>query len=217
VRREGFIVNKKKVYRIWRQEGLKVPQKQPKRGRLWLNDGSCIRHKPIYKNHVWSYDFVMDRTEDGRSFKILNVIDEYTRECVGCLTQRQIKSFDVLEFLAKLFLMRGQPAFIRSDNGPEFIAIKLRDWLRGLSVKTLYIAPGSPWENGYCESFNGRMRDEFLNGEIFYTLKEAQILIERWRKEYNTIRPHSSLQYRSPTPIAVLPSYEKKDVLKKIH
>ena len=217
VNREGFKVNKKKVYRIWRQEGLKVPQKQPKRGRLWLADGSCIRHKPLFKNHVWSYDFVADRTEDGRAFKILNVIDEHSKECVGCLVKRRINSFDVLEFLAKLFLIHGQPGFIRSDNGPEFIAHKLRDWLHSLEVKTLYIEPGSPWENGYCESFNGKMRDEFLNGEIFYSLKEAQILIEKWRREYNTIRPHSSLGYKVPVPMAILPSYEKEKVLKKIH
>lgn len=217
LRREGWAINDKRVQRIWRQEGLKVPQKQPKRARLWLNDGSCIRHRPLYKGHVWSYDFVMDRTEDGRSFKILNVIDEYSRECVGCLVQRKINSFDVLEFLVKLFLMRGQPAFIRSDNGPEFIAEKLRDWLSSLEVRTLYIAPGSPWENGYCESFNGRMRDEFLNGENFYTLKEAEVLVEKWRREYNEVRPHSSLGYKPPAPLAVLPSYEKEVVLSKIH
>lgn len=214
---EGWMVNKKRVQRIWRAEGLQVPQKQPKRGRLWLNDGSCIRHRPTYKNHVWSYDFVMDRTDDGRSFKILNVIDEYTKECVGSLVQRKINSFDVLEYLAKLFLMRGQPAFIRSDNGPEFIALKLREWLSGLEVKTLYIEPGSPWENGYCESFNGKMRDELLNGEIFYSLKEAQVLVEMWRREYNHVRPHSSLGYRPPAPLAVLPSYEKENVLRNIH
>jgi transposase InsO family protein len=142
-------VNPKRVERIWRREGLQVPQKQPKRGRLWLNDGSCIRHRPAFKNHVWSYDFVMDRTEDGRAFRILNVIDEYSRECVECLVKRKINSFDVLEYLAKLFLLHGQPGFIRSDNGPEFIAEKLRTWLKGLNVKTLFIEPGSPWENGY--------------------------------------------------------------------
>ena len=215
--REGFNVNHKRVYRIWRKEGLKVPEKQPKRSRLWLNDGSCIRHRPTFKNHVWSYDFVMCRTEDGRAFRILNVIDEFTRECVGCLVQRKINSFDVLEFLAKQFLIRGQPKFIRSDNGPEFIAEKLREWLSSLEVKTLYIEPGSPWENGYCESFNGRMRDEFLNGEIFYSLKEAQVLVEMWRREYNQFRPHSSLGYKPPAPLAVLPSYEKNYVLEKIH
>tara|TARA_B100000508_G_scaffold103182_1_gene81563 strand:+ start:418 stop:1239 length:822 start_codon:yes stop_codon:yes gene_type:complete len=216
LRDEGWNVNPKRVERIWRQEGLQVPQKQPKRGRLWLNDGSCIRHRPTYKNHVWSYDFVMDRTEDGRAFRILNVIDEYSRECLGCLVKRRINSFDVLEFLAKLFLVRGQPSFIRSDNGPEFIAQDLRDWLMGLDVKTLYIEPGSPWENGYCESFNGRMRDEFLNGEIFYSLKEAQVLIENWRRHYNIKRPHSSLGYKAPSPMAVLPSYEKENVLQRM-
>lgn len=214
---EGYKINTKRVYRVWRQEGLKVPQKQPKRGRLWLADGSCTRHRPQFKNHVWSYDFVMDRTEDGRAFRILNVIDEYSRESVGCLIQRKINSFDVLEYLAKLFMIHGQPKFIRSDNGPEFIAEKLRDWLSSLEVKTLFIHPGSPWENGYCESFNGRMRDELLNGEIFYSLKEAQVIIEHWRREYNTIRPHSSLGYNPPAPLAVLPSYEKEVVLKKIH
>ena len=214
---EGFNINHKSVYRIWTQEGLKVPQKQPRRSRLWLNDGSCIRHRPAYKNHVWSYDFVMCRTEDGRAFRILNVIDEFTRECIGCLVQRRINSFDVLEFLAKLFLRRGQPGFIRSDNGPEFVAEKLRSWLSSLEVRTLYIEPGSPWENGYCESFNGRMRDEFLNGEIFYSLKEAQVLVEMWRKEYNHFRPHSSPGYKPPAPLAVLPSYEKKSMLEKIH
>lgn len=216
VNREGFNVNHKRIYRIWREEGLKVPQKQPKRRRLWLNDGSCIRHRSLYKNHVWSYDFVMCRTEDGRAFRILNIVDEFTRECIGCLVQRRINSFDVLEFLAKEFLKRGQPSFIRSDNGPEFIAEKLRVWLASLEVKTLYIEPGSPWENGYCESFNGRMRDEFLNGEIFCTLKEAQVLIENWRKEYNHFRPHSSLGYRVPVPLAILPSYEKTEVLERI-
>ena len=217
LRREGIIINDKRVERIWRQEGLQVPAKQPKRKRLWLNDESCIRHRPTYKDHVWSYDFVMDRTEDGRAFRILNVIDEFTRECIGCLVQRRINSFDVLEFLSKLFLMRGTPGFIRSDNGPEFIAEKLRTWLSDLKVKTLYIAPGSPWENGYCESFNGKMRFEFLNGEIFCSLKEAQVLIEKWRREYNEFRPHSSLGYKTPAPLAVLPSYEKENVLKAIH
>jgi transposase InsO family protein len=217
LRKEGYQVNPKRVERIWKQEGLKVPQKQPKRGRLWLNDGSCIRHRPLFPNHVWSYDFVQDRTEDGRTFRILNVIDEYTRESVGSLVKRRINSFDVLEYLANLFLMKGQPKFIRSDNGPEFIAEKLRVWLSGLDVKTLYIEPGSPWENGYCESFNGRMRDEFLNGEIFYSLVEAQVLIEKWRRHYNHIRPHSSLGYKPPVPLAVLPSYEKDNVLEKLN
>lgn len=211
---EGWKVNTKRIERIWRQEGLKVPQKQPKRGRLWLNDGSCIRHKPIYKNHVWSYDFVMDRTHDGRSFRVLNIIDEYSRECLATVTKRSIKSFDVIETLADLFLVHGTPMFIRSDNGSEFIAEALRKWLRELDVKTLFIEPGSPWENGYVESFNGKMRDELLDRELFYTLKEASTLIDMWRKEYNHIRPHSSLGGKPPVPLAILPSYE---VQKKIY
>lgn len=201
-------MNHKRVQRIWRLEGLKVPHKQPKRGRLWLNDGSCIRHRPSFKNHVWSYDFVMDQTHDGRTYKMLNIIDEYSRECLAIKIKRKLNSFDVLETLADLFLTRGQPSFIRSDNGPEFIAEQLREWLSKLDVKTLYIEPGSPWENGYVESFNGKLRDELLNGEIFYNLREAKVVIENWRKDYNTVRPHSSLGYRPPAPKAVLPSYE---------
>ena len=211
---EGWKVNTKRIERIWRQEGLKVPQKQPKRGRLWLNDGSCIRHKPIYKNHVWSYDFVMDRTNDGRSFRVLNIIDEYSRECLATVTKRSMKSIDVIETLADLFLVHGTPMFIRSDNGSEFIAKALRSWLSELNVKTLFIEPGSPWENGYVESFNGKMRDELLDRELFYTLKEASTLIDMWRKEYNHIRPHSSLGGKPPVPLTILPSYE---VQKKIY
>lgn len=205
---EGWGVNHKRVQRIWRMEGLKVPQKQPKRSRLWLNDGSCIRHRPTFKNHVWSYDFVHHRTHDGRSYRMLNIMDEFTRECLTIKVKRRINSFDVLETLADLFLLHGQPKFIRSDNGPEFIAGRLRDWLSSLEVKTLFIGPGSPWENGYIESFNGRLRDELLNGEIFYTLNEAKVILESWRKEYNHVRPHSSLGYRVPVPLATLPSDE---------
>ena len=205
---EGWGVNHKRVQRIWRMEGLKVPQKQPKRSRLWLNDGSCIRHRPTFKNHVWSYDFVHHRTHDGRSYRMLNIMDEFTRECLTIKVKRRINSFDVLETLADLFLLHGQPKFIRSDNGPEFIAERLRDWLSSLEVKTLFIGPGSPWENGYIESFNGRLRDELLNGEIFYTLNEAKVILESWRKEYNHVRPHSSLGYRVPVPLATLPSDE---------
>jgi len=178
----------------------KVPAKQPKRGRLWLNDGSCLRLRPEFPGHVWSYDFVQERTHDGRSFRILNVIDEHTRECLAVQVRRQLDHEDVQECLAELFCSRGVPIHIRSDNRSEFIANMLRKWLGELGVKTLFIEPGSPWENGYVESFNGKMRDELLNREIFYTLKEAQVLIERWRKEYNTIRPHSSLGYRPPAP-----------------
>lgn len=204
LRMTGWHVNHKRVERIWRQAGLKVPAKQPKRGRLWLNEGSCLRLRPEFPGHVWSYDFVHDRTHDGRSFRILNVIDEYTRECLAVRVRRRLDHEDVQECLAELFCSHGVPIHIRSDNGPEFIANRLRKWLRELGVKTLFIEPGSPWENGYIESFNGKMRDELLNREIFYTLKEAQVLIEGWRKEYNTIRPHSSLGYRPPVPQAWL-------------
>jgi putative transposase len=200
----GWSVNHKRVERIWRKERLKVPRKQPKRSRLWLNDGSCVRLRPEYKDHVWSYDFMIDRTADGRAFKILNVIDEYTRECLAILVARRIKNQDVIDILFWLFISRGLPEHIRSDNGPEFTAKAIRKWLGRLGVNTLFIEPGSPWENGYIESFNGKLRDELLNREIFDTLKEAKVLIEQWRKEYNQIRPHSSLKYQPPTPEARL-------------
>lgn len=205
LKREGWQVNHKRVERIWRREGLKVPMKQPKKTRLWLNDGSCIRLRPCRKNHVWSYDFVEDRTHDGRKLKMLTVIDEYSRECLAIEVQRRLRSDDVLHKLTELFLTHGPPEYIRSDNGSEFTANSVRDWLKRLNVKTLYIEPGSPWENGYNESFNGTLGDEVLKREIFFTLKEAQIIIEMWRKEYNQIRPHSSLGYRSPAPVAVAP------------
>jgi transposase InsO family protein len=185
-------------------EGLKVPKKQPKRGRLWLNDGSCVRLRPEHKDHIWSYDFVADRTVNGRVFRILNIIDEYTRECLAALVERKIRSEDVLDQLFNLFVFRGVPEHIRSDNGPEFTARAVRKWLTKLGVKTLFIEPGSPWENGYIESFNGKMRDELLNREIFTTPVEAKVLINQWRKEYNQIRPHSSLSYRPPAPEAIL-------------
>ena len=200
LRQNGWRVNAKRVARIWRREGLKVPSKQPKRGRLWLNDTSCIRLRPEYPNHVWSYDFVEDRTHDGRKYRMLNVIDEFTRECLAIRINRKLKSADVIDALSDLFILRGVPAHVRSDNGPEFIAQALRDWLAAVGAKTAYIMPGSPWENGYCESFNAKLRDELLNGEIFYTLKEAKIVIEQWRRHYNTIRPHSSLRYQPPAP-----------------
>jgi len=204
VRAEGYKVNHKRVYRIWRKEGLKVPEKQPKRSRLWLNDGSCIRKRPEYKNHVWSYDFVHDYTHDGRVIKMLTIIDEFSRECLAIDVSRKLNSLNVLEKLADLFLERGVPKYIRSDNGPEFIAKRLQEWFKKLKVSPLFITPGSPWENGYIESFNGKLRDELLNGELFYTLKEAQVLIEKWRRNYNTIRPHSSLGYKPPAPEAIM-------------
>jgi transposase InsO family protein len=204
LRGEGWRVNHKRVERIWRREGLKVPAKQPKRGRLWLNDGSCVRLRPSHPNHVWSYDFMADRTHNGAAFRILNIIDEYTRECLVSRVERRLSHQDVLAELAWLFCTRGLPAYIRSDNGPEFTAQQVRQWLSDLSVGPLFIEPGSPWENGYIESFNGKLRDELLDGEIFYTLKEAQVLIEGWRRHYNTQRPHSSLNYRPPAPKAIL-------------
>ena len=182
LRNEGWLVNHKRVERIWRQEGLKVPGKQPKRGRLWLNDGSCVRLRAEHRDHVWSYDFVHNRTADGRPIRILTLIDEYTRECLSLSVARKLNSHNVLDELSCLFLTRGIPKHIRSDNGPEFTAKAVREWLELVGVNTLFIEPGSPWENGYIESFNGKLRDELLNGEIFTTLFEAKVLIEDWRQ-----------------------------------
>lgn len=204
---EGWNVNHKRVERIWRREGLKVPQKQPKRRRLWLNDASCVRLRADHKNHVWSYDFVMDRTHNGRPIRMLNIIDEFTRECLAIEVNRKLNSTNVIEVLSQLFVERGTPQYIRSDNGPEFIARRVRFWLKYQGVDTLFIEPGSPWENGYIESFNGKLRNELLDREIFDTLYESQVLIERWRIEYNTIRPHSSLGYRPPAPETIQPSW----------
>ena len=201
----GWHVNHKRVERIWKREGLKVPPKQRKKARLWLNDGSCVRLRPERPNHVWSYDFVQDRTDDGRAYRILNIIDEFTREALMIRVARKLNSTDVVDALTDLFILRGPPAFIRSDNGPEFIAQNVRDWIAAVGAKAAYIEPGSPWENGYCESFNARFRDELLNGEVFYTLKEARIVIEQWRKHYNTVRPHSALGYRPPAPESFVP------------
>ena len=200
LRETGWAVNVKRVERIWRLEGLKVPQKQPKKGRLWLNDGSCIRLRPERPNHVWSYDFVESRTHDGRKFRMLNLIDEFTRECLAIRIDRRLRSTDVIDVLSDLFILRGLPVHIRSDNGPEFVAKAVRDWIAAVGAKTAFIEPGSPWENGYCESFNSKLRDELLNGKIFYSLAEAKIVIETWRHHYNTKRPHSSLGYRPPAP-----------------
>ncbi len=198
LRAEGLRVNHKRVERLWRQEGLKVPQKQPKRKRLWLNDGSCVRLRPAYRNHVWSYDFVTDRTSDGRALRLLTIIDEYTRECLAIDVGRKLTSDDVLERLTELFVERGVPAYLRSDNGAEFTATELRDWLGRLDVGTLFIEPGSPWENGYGESFNGKLRDELLNRELFDTVLEARVLVDRFKKHYKTARPHSCAGL--PTP-----------------
>lgn len=206
LRAEGYCVNHKRVERIWREEGLKVPQKQPKRRRLWLNDGSCVRLRAEHANHVWSYDFVEDRLSNGRKVRWLNIIDEYTRECLASLPRRSWKHQNIIAVLSGLFLTKGCPAYIRSDNGSEFTANILKKWLSDLGILTAYIEPGSPWENGYCESFNSKMRDEFLNIEMFDTMYEAEVLTRRWVNTYNTVRPHSSLGYRPPAPQTVLKS-----------
>jgi Transposase and inactivated derivatives len=200
----GWQVNHKRIERLWRREGLKVPSKQPKKGRLWLNEYACIRLRALHQDHVWSYDFVHHRTEDGKAFRTLNIVDEYTRECLMIKVQRKLNSRDVINALSDLFILKGIPRYIRSDNGPEFIAQEVRSWVEAVGAQCAFIEPGSPWENGYVESFNARLRDELLNGEIFYTLKEAQILIEQWRIHYNTIRPHSALGYKPPAPQALI-------------
>ena len=192
LQQEGFKVNHKRVERLWRREGLKVPRRQPKRKRLWLNDGSCIRLRPAYRDYVWSYDFMQARTREGRSYRLLTILDEYSRECQAIVVGRRLTHNDVIEHLATLFVQRGVPVHLRSDNGTEFTAQAVRTWLMRLGVKTLYIEPGSPWENGYIESFNGKLRDEVLNREIFDTLYEAKVLVERWRNEYNHKRPRIS-------------------------
>ncbi|MEO1042647.1 MAG: IS3 family transposase [Pseudomonadota bacterium] len=206
LRCDGWYVNHKRVARIWRREGLRVPQKQPKRGRLWLNDGSCVRLRPERRNHVWAYDFVQDRTRDGRKFRMLTVIDEFTHECLAIDVARRLNSQSVLAVLADLMVSRGVPDHIRSDNGPEFAAHAVREWVSKVGAKTLFIEPGSPWENGYNESFNGKLRDELLNVELFNDLREARVLIERWRKHYNTVRPHTSLGYQPPAPETIAPA-----------
>jgi len=204
VQQEGWQVNHKRVERIWRREGLKVPKKQPKRRRLWLTDSASIRLRPTRRNHVWAYDFVLTRTHDGRAVRMLTMLDEYTRECLAIKAGRHFRAQDVLACLGELFVQKGVPEYIRSDNGPEFTAIAVRDWLTRVGSRTLFIEPGSPWENGYIESFNGKLRDELLNREVFYTLKEVEVVTEQWRREYNQFRPHSALGYRPPAPEATL-------------
>jgi putative transposase len=203
----GWVVNDKRVERIWRREGLKVPAKQPKRSRLWLADGSCLRLRAERPNHVWSYDFVEDRTHEGRKYRMLNIIDEFTHECLAIRIDRKLKSVDVIDVLSDLFILRGVPERLRSDNGPEFVAKAVQDWIAAVGAKAAYIAPGSPWENGFIESFNARLRDELLDGEIFYSLAEARIVIESWRRHYNAKRPHASLGYKSPAPEVFIPAF----------
>ena len=203
----GWAVNDKRVERIWRREGLKVPRRQPKRGRLWLTDGSCIRLRAERPDHVWSYDFVEDRTHDGRKFRMLNIIDEFTHECLAIRGGRKLGAGDVIDVLSELFILRGVPGHIRSDNGPEFVAKAVQAWIAAVGAKTAYIAPGSPWENGFVESFNARLRDELLKGEIFYSLREAEVVIESWRRHYNGVRPHASLGFKPPAPEVFVPAF----------
>jgi putative transposase len=202
LRAEGWSVNRKRVYRLWRQEGLQVPEKKGKRKRLVDSENGCLRRKAEHINHVWSYDFVSDQTADGRRLKLLVVLDEYTRESLTIEVARRIKAQDVLATLEYLFTLRGAPQYLRSDNGPEFVAEAIQTWLRQSGVGTLYIAPGSPWENAYIESFNSRLRDELLNTEVFGNLREAQVLVEDYRLRYNHHRPHSSLNYATPAAFA---------------
>ena len=206
LRHRGWRVNHQRVERIWRREGLRVPAKQPKRGRLWRGDGSCVRLWPAWKDHVWAYDFVQIRTEDGRGVRLLTVMDEYTRECLAIRAARSLRSADVLETLAELMVLRGVPDHIRSDNGPEFTARAVREWLERVGSRTLSIEPGSPWENGYIESTGGKLRDELLNREVFSTLLEVRVLTEQYRQTYNRIMPHSSLGYRPPAPEVLMPA-----------
>lgn len=202
LRREGWKVNRKRVYRLWTQEGLQVPKKQRKKRRLGTSAGGCVRRRAERKDHVWAWDFVFDRTANGRTIKWLSIVDEYTRECVALEVNRSLTSDDVLDVLRDLFVIRGVPRHIRSDNGPEFIAQAIRDFLGAAGVETLYIEPGSPWQNGYAESFHSRLRSELLDAEIFETVAEAQSLAAAWRNDYNHHRPHSSLAYQTPAAFA---------------
>ena len=206
LRGQCLVVNHKRVERIWREEGLKLPKKQRKKGRLWLHDGSCIRLRPAHRNHVWAYDFLHDQTADGRAFRILAIVDEFSRECLALEVARRFSSIDVIEQLARLMALYGIPEHVRSDNSPEFIAKIVRNWLTTVGSQPTFIQPGSPWENGYVESFNGKFRDAVLDAELFYTLIEAKVIIENWRRHYNEVRPHSSLGYRPPAPNVIVPA-----------
>jgi putative transposase len=227
VRREGWRVNRKRVYRLWRQEGLQVPHKAHKRRRCGDSKNSCIRKKARYPNHVWTYDFLYDQTEDGRRLKLLPVVDEFTRECLTLEVERRMEAQDVIGVLEYLFALRGSPRYLRSDNGPEFVSKRIKGWLAERKTGTLFIEPGSPWENAYIESFNSRLRNDFLNVEVFGSLKEAQVLAEEHRLEYNHRRPHSALGYRTPAAFAATcipaasatpspPEYKSKDVVNSL-
>ena len=201
----GWSVGFDRVHRLWKQEHMQVPTKQRRRRRIQGSGGShnsCVRYKPLRRNHVWSYDFVSERTEDGRQVKLLIVIDEFTRECLGIEPARSFKARDVIGLLQYLFAVRGAPVHIRSDNGPEFVAKEVQRWLGRAQVRTLYIKKASPWENGYVESFNGKLRDELLNGELFLSLAEARYVLDEWRLDYNHRRHHSSLNWQTPAAYA---------------
>jgi len=198
LRREGFRAGFDRVYRLWRREGLKVPQKQRKKRRLGRSANGCVRYQVERANHVWAWDFIFDRTSNGTSLKWLSIVDEYTRECLCLKVGRRMTSRDIQGVLEGLFVAHGVPVHLRSDNGPEFIAQGLRRWLEQSKVGPLYIEPGSPWENGYAESFHSKLRDEFLNREVFDSIRDASALGTAWRQEYNEVRPHSSLGYRTP-------------------
>ena len=204
LRREGWRVNVKRVHRLWKAEGLQIRRKARKRRHLGNGRNACHRHRPTYKNHVWSYDFVSDRTEKGGRLRMLTVVDEFTRECLTIEVARKFKGKDVVEVLKELFAIRGRPKYIRSDNGPEFASKAVKNWLGKHKVETLFIEPGSPWENGYIESFNGKLRDECLDGELFLCLAEARYIVERWRLDYNHHRPHSMLDWMTPAAFAAL-------------
>jgi putative transposase len=202
LRREGWSVNRKRVYRLWQQESLQVPKKPRKKRRLGSSAGGCVRRQAEHKDHVWAWDFVFDRTENGRSIKWLSIVDEHTRECLALEVNRRMTSEDALDVLRDLFVIRGVPKCIRSDNGPEFIARAIRKFLAAAGVETLYIEPGSPWQNGYAESFHSRLRSELLDAEIFENVAAAQSLAAIWRNDYNHYRPHSALAYRTPAEFA---------------
>jgi len=200
--REGWRVNLKRVHRLWKEAGWQIRRKAKKRRRLGSRENGSSLQRAERRNHVWSYDFVFDRTEDGRQLKFMPVLDEYTRESLALEVERHITGEDVADTLAYLFEVHGEPEFIRSDNGPEFVSVAVQNWLKASGVQTLFIEPGSPWENAYTESFNSRLRDELLNQELFTSLTEAQVLAEQHRVYHNLDRPHSSLGYQTPAEFA---------------
>ena len=202
LRREGWQIDPKRLHRLWRQAGLQVRRKQRKRRRVTTGENGTIKLKPLYPNHVWSYDFLFDTTENGRTIKLMPLLDEYTRECLSIVVDRSITSQRVIEELRRLIAERGAPTFVRSDNGPEFIAEAVKRHLKASGVQTCFIDPGAPWQNGYLESFNGKLRDELLNRELFGNLSEAQVLVEQHRMAYNEERPHSALDYQTPAEFA---------------